>query len=92
METIFIIVLIAVAGYEGVAIVNKRRQDTISEKSWSLRNRSLWGRMGVDTLVIWLLYHIVIDDTVGVAGTSYIDLAVVAGAIGWSVFSWRRKK
>ena len=87
-DLIFAFILIAVLVWEFVAIVHDRRNDTISEKSWSLRDHALWGRMLIDTLVIWILWHIVIDPTFFEQGISWVDLIVVGVGVVWSYWSW----
>ena len=88
MDLAFTILFWVVLAYEGVAIISKRRGDTISEHSWDARDY-YWGRMLVDPLVIWLLWHITIDDTFFVQGVSWVDLIVVAVAAIWAHFSFR---
>lgn len=82
MDVLFYVLLIAVLGYELAALVSRRRGDTISEHSWDLRLRyPIWGGLTLDVLLVWLLYHISIDQLLGTVGPSAIDLAVIAGTI-----------
>ena len=88
MDWLFAFLFWAVLLYEGAAILSKRRGDTISEHSWDARDY-YWGRMFVDPLVIWLLWHLVIDDTFFQQGVSWVDLIVVGVAVLWAHFSYR---
>lgn len=88
MDAFFNLVLVLVLLYEGVAIWTKRRGDTISEKSWDARD-FLWGRILIDTLIVWLLWHITIDDTFFMPGPSWVDLLIVGGAVYWAWWSYQ---
>lgn len=86
MDFIFWILLILVVVYEIVALVTKRRGDTISEKAWSLRERvPPWGRIIVDSLIIWLAWHLIVDPVFFEAGAGWGDLVViiVAALVSW---------
>lgn len=91
MDAFFNLVLVLVLTYEGIAIWTKKRGDTISEHSWDLRDY-LWGRIVVDTLLIWLLWHITVDDTFFIQGPSWVDAIIVVGAIYWAWWSFNWEK
>ena len=90
MDLAFAVLLVAVVGYEGLALYFKRKGDTISEHTWDVR-RFLWGRIGVDSLTTWLLWHLTIDPVVGVEGASPFDLIFVGLGTGWALWSWRNE-
>lgn len=82
MDLVFYLLLIAVLGYEATALATRRRGDTISEHSWDLRIRfPIWGGLALDVLLVWLLYHISIDQLLGIVGPSWIDLVLIAVTI-----------
>lgn len=91
MDAVFILLLMAVLGYEGAALVIKKRGDTISEKSWSARDRSLGWRITIDSLVAWLLWHITIDPVVQQRGAGWEDLIFVAAGATWATTTWRKQ-
>ena len=88
MDLAFDILFWAVLLYEVVALLTKKLGDTISEHSWDARDY-YWGRMFVDTLLIWLLWHIIIDDQFFQAGASWVDVFIVAGGVAWSHYSFK---
>lgn len=82
MDVVFWVLLIVVLGYEGVALVNRRKTDTISEKFLGLR--ALWppfGQFFADALMVWLVWHLVVDPAFFKFGASWVDLLVIAGAV-----------
>lgn len=91
MDLAFNILFWIVLAYEMAAIGSKRLGDTISEHSWDARDY-YWGRMFVDTLLIWLMWHIIIDDTFFQQGVSLVDLVVVFVGAGWSHISFKFSK
>jgi len=93
MDVVFNWLFLTVAAYEFSAIFAKKRDWTISGHSWDARDY-LWGRIVVDVLIFWLVWHIVIDDTFFVQGPSWVDLIVVAVGVAWAIWSfhWEEKR
>ena len=88
MTAVFWGLLVAVAGYEAAALWTARRGDTISERLRSLRGWSWWMRLLVDDLVVWLVWHLVLDPDLG---AGWVDLGIVAAVSVLSVASWVKK-
>lgn len=91
LDLLFTVLLVAILLYEFIAIINKRRRDTISERNWDARDYSWWARMLVDTLVIWAAWHLFVDDEFFVRGVSWVDLVVVVLAASLSLWTWHRR-
>lgn len=94
MDTVLLILVLALVVYEIVAIVNKRRGDTISENSWDVRDHSLGARILADVLLIWGFWHLWVDDQFFVQGISWVDSIVVAAATveAWWSWGWSRNR
>lgn len=91
MDLAFTILFILTLIYEAVALWAKRRGDTISEKTVSLREwRKPLGRVIFDSFYVWYGYHIIIDPYVGNPGpsASWIDLVIVAMVAIGTVLWW----
>ena len=78
MDAAFWLLFGAVAVYEAVALSAKRTDWTISGKAWQFRDlRPPWTGAALDTLWLWLGWHLVFDDLFFVQGGSWVDLVLV---------------
>ncbi len=94
MDAVFWLLFVAVIGYEAVALAAKRRGWTISGHAWDFRSwRPPWSGVLLDVLMVWLFWHLVVDDLFFVQAASWVDVVVVAGvaAVAYPVERWRSK-
>lgn len=82
--------LLAALLYEMVAIFNKKRGDTISERNWDVRDYSWWSRMILDTFLVWAFWHLLVDDAFFIQGPSWVDIVIIVIAAAISLWTWRR--